>query len=418
MSSCSETISLSHLRYKKNLKALCVVQPTNFIKVLWDILKPLIRYGPLSVGIWPGGGGRPSPSGHWGSSVSGYPPTPWLWRVTGLMVMDRSTSSCAWYFKSPHGLSTHVMYAPVSGVLRPPSGSGTPHEDSQDSGKLSHSQFWSLQRQDPGRIWERHVVACGQPGPCSPLLPVFCGGRGGSRRPPQSPGHDVPLEQGVAHPGSRPEPCVPSLRRLQCGPGPRHKSHWHKQPQAQVQRCCHQPGHPRGIGVTSRELVRGRPLFETSEFGQPRPAESALPHTRPTESLSRGFNLLPSHPDSFLGAISSSESGSSGGGGEATGALPGPHGTSSFPPFFFFYKFIYVFFFWLCWVFIAAHGLSLVVSSGGHSSLRCTGFSLRWLLLLQSTGSRRSGSVVVARGLSSCGSRALERRLSSCSAQA
>ena len=39
--------------------------------------------------------------------------------------------------------------------------------------------------------------------------------------------------------------------------------------------------------------------------------------------------------------------------------------------------------------------------------MRCTGFSLSWLLLLQSTGSRRTG-------FSSCGSRALERRLNSC----
>ena len=58
--------------------------------------------------------------------------------------------------------------------------------------------------------------------------------------------------------------------------------------------------------------------------------------------------------------------------------------------------------------------LSLVVVSGGYSSLQCTGFSLRWLLLLWSTGSRLQASVVVARGLSSCGLRALERRLSSC----
>ena len=34
----------SLLRYKKNLKALYVVHPTNFIKVLWTIFKPLIRY--------------------------------------------------------------------------------------------------------------------------------------------------------------------------------------------------------------------------------------------------------------------------------------------------------------------------------------------------------------------------------------
>ena len=59
------------------------------------------------------------------------------------------------------------------------------------------------------------------------------------------------------------------------------------------------------------------------------------------------------------------------------------------------------FYFWLRWVFIAARGLSLVASSGGYSSLRCTGFSLRWLLLLWSTGSRRTG-------FSSCGTRASE----------
>ena len=51
-------------------------------------------------------------------------------------------------------------------------------------------------------------------------------------------------------------------------------------------------------------------------------------------------------------------------------------------------------------MFVAAHGLSLVAASGGYSSLRCTGFSLRWLPLLRSTGSRRAGSVVVAHGLS------------------
>ena len=41
----------------------------------------------------------------------------------------------------------------------------------------------------------------------------------------------------------------------------------------------------------------------------------------------------------------------------------------------------------------------------------CVGFSLQWLLLLRSTGSRCAG-------FSSCGSRALERRLSSCGARA
>ena len=56
--------------------------------------------------------------------------------------------------------------------------------------------------------------------------------------------------------------------------------------------------------------------------------------------------------------------------------------------FLFFFSFIYL---WLHWVFIAARGLSLVAASGGYSSLSCAGFSLRWLLLVQSTGSSRTG---------------------------
>ena len=77
----------------------------------------------------------------------------------------------------------------------------------------------------------------------------------------------------------------------------------------------------------------------------------------------------------------------------------------------FFFKFIYLIYFWLHWIFVAECGLSLVAASGGYSLLWCAGFSLRWLLLLQSTGSRCAG-------FSSCGSRALERRLSSCGARA
>ena len=64
-----------------------------------------------------------------------------------------------------------------------------------------------------------------------------------------------------------------------------------------------------------------------------------------------------------------------------------------FKKIYFIYLFIY---FWLSWVFVVAHRLSLVVASRGYSSLRCAGFSLRWLLLLQSTGSRHVG-------FSSCG---------------
>ena len=36
-------------------------------------------------------------------------------------------------------------------------------------------------------------------------------------------------------------------------------------------------------------------------------------------------------------------------------------------------------------------GFSLVAASGGYSSLWCSGFSLQWLLLLRSTGSRHVG---------------------------
>ena len=66
-----------------------------------------------------------------------------------------------------------------------------------------------------------------------------------------------------------------------------------------------------------------------------------------------------------------------------------------------------LFYFQLHWVLVAVHGLPLVEARGGYSSLWCTGFSLRWLLLLRNTGSRCAG-------FSSCGSQALERKLSSC----
>ena len=86
--------------------------------------------------------------------------------------------------------------------------------------------------------------------------------------------------------------------------------------------------------------------------------------------------------------------------------------------FFFFFLINFLIYFWLCWVFVAARRLSLAAASGGYSSLRCAGFSLRWLLLSRSTALGARASVVVARGLSSCGSRALERRLSCCGARA
>ena len=48
-----------------------------------------------------------------------------------------------------------------------------------------------------------------------------------------------------------------------------------------------------------------------------------------------------------------------------------------------FYLFIY---FCLCWI-LTEPGFILVAVHGGYSSLQCAGFSLLWLLLLQSTGS-------------------------------
>ena len=79
--------------------------------------------------------------------------------------------------------------------------------------------------------------------------------------------------------------------------------------------------------------------------------------------------------------------------------------------FVFFLNYYYLFYFWLHWVFFAAHGLSLVAASGGYSSLWCAGFSLWWLLLLQSTGCRRAG-------FSSCGTWAQQLWLASSRVQA
>ena len=88
--------------------------------------------------------------------------------------------------------------------------------------------------------------------------------------------------------------------------------------------------------------------------------------------------------------------------------------------FSFFKKKIYLFiYFWLHWVFVAARGLSLQLWQVGAALYcgaqpsHCDGFSCcgAWAL-----GAR--ASVVVACGLSSCGSRALERRLSSCGTRA
>ena len=75
--------------------------------------------------------------------------------------------------------------------------------------------------------------------------------------------------------------------------------------------------------------------------------------------------------------------------------------------FFFFFPVNLFIYFWLRWVFVAARRLSLVAASRGYSSLWRVGFSLQWLLLLWSMGSRHAG-------FSSCGSQVLEHRLRSC----
>ena len=76
--------------------------------------------------------------------------------------------------------------------------------------------------------------------------------------------------------------------------------------------------------------------------------------------------------------------------------------------FILFLNFIY---FWLRWVFVAACRLSLVVASGGYSSLPCLVFSFWWLILLQSMGSRHAG-------FGSCGARAQQLWLAGSRAQA
>ena len=84
---------------------------------------------------------------------------------------------------------------------------------------------------------------------------------------------------------------------------------------------------------------------------------------------------------------------------------------------FFKNKFIYL---WLHWVFVAACGLSLVAASGGGATLHC-GAQASHCGGFSCCGARALGtwaSVVVAHGLSSCSSQALERRLGSCGARA
>ena len=63
------------------------------------------------------------------------------------------------------------------------------------------------------------------------------------------------------------------------------------------------------------------------------------------------------------------------------------------PPFSFFYflKIILFMYFWLCWVFIAVWAFLLSQQAESTLSFWCVGFSLQWLLLLQSSGSQVLG---------------------------
>ena len=66
-------------------------------------------------------------------------------------------------------------------------------------------------------------------------------------------------------------------------------------------------------------------------------------------------------------------------------------------PAILFFCFFFLFFFFGCvGSSFPCKGFSLAVASRGHSSSRRVGLSLSWPLLLRSTGSRRTGSVVVA----------------------
>ena len=67
---------------------------------------------------------------------------------------------------------------------------------------------------------------------------------------------------------------------------------------------------------------------------------------------------------------------------------------------FFFNLFYFIYLFLAALVLRCCAQLSLVAASRGYSLLQCAGLPLRWLLLLQSMGSRHMG-------FSSCGTGAL-----------
>ena len=62
-----------------------------------------------------------------------------------------------------------------------------------------------------------------------------------------------------------------------------------------------------------------------------------------------------------------------------------------------------IYMFWLCWVFVAACRLSLVVARGGYSSLWCSGFPLWGFSCCGAQAPGTQAAVVTAGWLNSCG---------------
>ena len=69
------------------------------------------------------------------------------------------------------------------------------------------------------------------------------------------------------------------------------------------------------------------------------------------------------------------------------------------PFYFYFLLNLFILFLAALGLHCCLRGLSLVAVSGGYSSLRCAGFSLWWLLLLRSTGSRARAQYLWHTGL-------------------
>ena len=121
------------------------------------------------------------------------------------------------------------------------------------------------------------------------------------------------------------------------------------------------------------------PLVHTTPSPRPPRCDSDTPSTLPPQAfgLAPPSDNLPRYPHTFLTLLRF--------------LLKCP---------FYFLNFLFILFVSGCvGSSLLRAGCSLAAESVGYSSLRCAGFSLRWLLLLWSTGSR-------CVGFSSCGARA------------